>query len=102
MARPVTRRGHFSIHRRVYNEETAERGLIVILRAVNALCRDRGIFHTKDESLAGANEHRLHIILGESLRSDLASWLKVAELDETQRGEGGFGSTGTAAVSPIA
>ena len=31
-----------------------------------------------------------------------ASWLKVAELDETQRGEGGFGSTGTAAVSPIA
>ena len=30
-----------------------------------------------------------------------ASWLKVAELDETQRGEGGFGSTGTAAVTPI-
>lgn len=31
-----------------------------------------------------------------------ASWLKVDELDETQRGEGGFGSTGTAAISPIA
>src|SRR5690349_22829131 len=30
-----------------------------------------------------------------------ASWLKVDELDETQRGEGGFGSTGTAAISPI-
>ena len=30
-----------------------------------------------------------------------ASWLKVDELDETQRGEGGFGSTGTAAVTPI-
>jgi dUTP pyrophosphatase len=30
-----------------------------------------------------------------------ATWLKVDELDATQRGEGGFGSTGTAAVSPI-
>jgi dUTP pyrophosphatase len=30
-----------------------------------------------------------------------ASWLKVDELDETSRGEGGFGSTGTAAVTPL-
>src|SRR5688572_22904094 len=30
-----------------------------------------------------------------------ASWLKVDELDETARGEGGFGSTGTAAVTPL-
>ena len=32
-----------------------------------------------------------------------ASWLEVAELDETRRGEGGFGSTGfgAASVAPI-
>ncbi len=30
-----------------------------------------------------------------------ASWLKVDELDETSRGEGGFGSTGTAQVTPL-
>ena len=28
-----------------------------------------------------------------------ASWLKVDELDETQRGEGGFGSTGVAHIA---
>jgi len=31
-----------------------------------------------------------------------ASWLKVEELDETGRGTGGFGSTGTGTVTPIA
>jgi dUTP pyrophosphatase len=30
-----------------------------------------------------------------------ATWLKVDELDQTGRGEGGFGSTGTGAVTPI-
>ena len=30
-----------------------------------------------------------------------ASWLKVDELDETPRGEGGFGSTGTATITPL-
>jgi dUTP pyrophosphatase len=30
-----------------------------------------------------------------------AAWFKVDELDETGRGEGGFGSTGTAAVTPL-
>ena len=30
-----------------------------------------------------------------------ASWLKVDELDATQRGEGGFGSTGTAQVTSL-
>lgn len=39
---------------------------------------DRGIFHTKDESLTGPGFHRLHIICGESLCSETAMWLKVA------------------------
>jgi proteasome accessory factor A len=38
---------------------------------------DRGIFHTKDESLCKQGFHRLHIICGESLCSETAMWLKV-------------------------
>jgi len=38
---------------------------------------DRGIFHTKDESLSGKGYHRLHILCGESLCSETAAWLKV-------------------------
>ncbi|MEK6324269.1 MAG: proteasome accessory factor PafA2 family protein [Acidobacteriota bacterium] len=38
---------------------------------------DRGIFHTKDESLSKPGFHRLHIICGESLCSETAMWLKV-------------------------
>jgi Pup-ligase protein/Tetratricopeptide repeat len=37
----------------------------------------RGIFHTKDEALCGNGYHRLHILCGESLCSELATWLKV-------------------------
>jgi proteasome accessory factor A len=37
----------------------------------------RGIFHTKDESLCGPGYHRLHILCGESLCSETATWLKV-------------------------
>jgi len=36
----------------------------------------RGIFHTKDESLC-RNYYRLHLICGESLCSETATWLKV-------------------------
>src|SRR5262245_2729854 len=39
---------------------------------------DRGIFHTKDESLTRPGFHRLHIICGESLCSETSMWLKVA------------------------
>src|SRR6185436_14148466 len=38
---------------------------------------DRGIFHTKDESLSKPGFYRLHIICGESLCSETAMWLKV-------------------------
>lgn len=38
---------------------------------------NRGIFHTKDETLSGDGYHRLHIIFGESLCSETALWLKV-------------------------
>ena len=38
---------------------------------------DRGIFHTKNESLAAGGYHRMHILCGESLGSELAAWLKV-------------------------
>ena len=37
---------------------------------------DRGIIHTKDESLSGHRYHRLHLICGESLCSETALWLK--------------------------
>ncbi|MGQ0734267.1 MAG: proteasome accessory factor PafA2 family protein [Acidobacteriota bacterium] len=37
---------------------------------------DRGIFHTRNERLAAAY-HRVHIICGDSLCSDIATWLKV-------------------------
>ena len=37
----------------------------------------RGIFHTKDESLASDGYHRLHILCGESVCSETAAWLKV-------------------------
>jgi hypothetical protein len=37
----------------------------------------RGIFHTKDEPLCGTGHHRLHILCGESLCSELSTWLKV-------------------------
>ena len=37
----------------------------------------RGIFHTKDEPLCGHGYHRLHVLCGESLCSELAIWLKV-------------------------
>jgi proteasome accessory factor A len=39
---------------------------------------DRGIYHTRDESLANGGHHRLHIICGESLFSETATWLKMA------------------------
>jgi hypothetical protein len=38
---------------------------------------DRGIFHVRDESLAGPGFWRLHIICGESLHSETALWLKL-------------------------
>jgi len=37
----------------------------------------RGIFHTKNESLATGGYHRLHLLCGESLCSHLASWLRI-------------------------
>ena len=38
---------------------------------------DRGIFHTKDESLSPEGYHRLHVLCGESLCSHAAMWLKM-------------------------
>jgi proteasome accessory factor A len=38
---------------------------------------ERGIFHTKDETLANEGCHRLHIICGESLCSETALWLNM-------------------------
>jgi hypothetical protein len=38
---------------------------------------DRGLFHTKDEPLSGKDYHRLHLLCGESLCSETASWLKL-------------------------
>jgi proteasome accessory factor A len=40
--------------------------------------RDRGIFHTKDESLSSSGYHRLHVLCGESNCSETSLWLKMA------------------------
>jgi Pup-ligase protein len=37
----------------------------------------RGLFHTKDESLGGPGLHRLHIVCGESLCSEWADYLRI-------------------------
>jgi proteasome accessory factor A len=37
----------------------------------------RGIFHTKNESLAKKGYHRMHLLCGESLCSHVAGWLRV-------------------------
>ncbi len=37
----------------------------------------RGIFHTKDETLSTTGYHRLHILCGESVCSEIGAWLKV-------------------------
>jgi tetratricopeptide (TPR) repeat protein len=38
---------------------------------------NRGIFHLKDESLGGRGWHRLHVLSGDSLCSQLGTWLKA-------------------------
>jgi len=43
----------------------------------NQSTHDRGIFHTKDEPLSSVGYHRLHLLCGESLCSETASWLKI-------------------------
>jgi hypothetical protein len=64
----------------------------------------RGIFHTKDESLADARYHRLHLICGESLHSHIATYLKcgatalVIALIDHGDGPGG----GVQLVDPLA
>jgi len=37
----------------------------------------RGIYHLKDETLSSSGWHRLHILCGESLCSQLGAWLKA-------------------------
>ena len=37
----------------------------------------RGLFHLKDEPLADGEYHRLHLLCGESLCSELGNWLRV-------------------------
>jgi len=39
--------------------------------------KSRGIFHTKDETLARNGDHRIHLVCGESLSSEIAMWLKT-------------------------
>jgi hypothetical protein len=52
--------------------------LMHIQRVVSAdSTGNRGIFHTKNESLAGAGNNRLHILCGESLCSETAIVLKI-------------------------
>ena len=38
---------------------------------------NRGIFHLKDESLSAPGWHRLHVLCGDSLCSQLGTWLKT-------------------------
>jgi proteasome accessory factor A len=64
----------------------------------------RGIFHTKDEPLAGKGFRRLHVICGESVCSQTASWLKVgATALVVALAERGLGpGASTALADPVA
>lgn len=44
----------------------------------NSSTNDRGILHTKDESLSSGGWRRFHVLCGESLCSQTAMWLKSA------------------------
>ena len=44
---------------------------------VPQMTRVRGLIHNKDEGLAVAGSHRLHLLCGESLCSDLGTYLRV-------------------------
>jgi proteasome accessory factor A len=71
---------------------------------------NRGIFHTKNESLAGPGFNRLHVLCGEGVCSDTALWLKVSTtalvvaLVEAGKLSDGGGPTkrGVRLVSPLA
>jgi proteasome accessory factor A len=39
--------------------------------------KSRGIFHSKDETLSTDGWHRIHLICGESLSSEIAMWLRT-------------------------
>jgi hypothetical protein len=64
---------------------------------------DRGIFHTKDESLSKPGFHRLHVICGESLCSEKAMWLKAGTtaLVVAMAEAGLHPGRGTALASPL-
>lgn len=40
--------------------------------------RDRGIYHCKNEGLAGGRYNRMHVICGDTLSFHMAMWLTVA------------------------
>ena len=53
------------------------RAFHLVTAVSGASTENRGIFHTKDESLSASGYHRAHILCGESLSSELANWLRV-------------------------
>ncbi len=49
----------------------------LVKESSSASTSGRGIFHTRDESLSGPGYSRLHLLCGESLCSETATWLKM-------------------------
>jgi tetratricopeptide (TPR) repeat protein len=68
-----------------FNNRSAAVEFLISPRAVHltqaqsdSSTHQRGIFHTKNEPLAGNGYHRLHLLCGESLCSHTSMWLRTA------------------------
>lgn len=69
--------GGFNPHSRGIEFTLSPRAWMLEQEVANTSTDSRPIFHTKDESLSSAGYHRLHLICGESLCSDVGAYLKL-------------------------
>jgi len=69
--------GRISFDPRSCGFELSQRARFVCQEVSRETTKNRGIINTKDESLSGGEHQRIHLILGDSLRSELGSYLQV-------------------------
>lgn len=69
--------GGFKVGTRGLEFTLSPRVAHLVQEVSDASTHDRGIFHTKNESLSLKGYSRLHVLCGESLCSQLAAWLQV-------------------------
>jgi proteasome accessory factor A len=69
--------GGFNVGTRGLEFTLSPRVAHLVQEVSDASTHERGIFHTKNESLSLKGYGRLHVLCGESLCSQLAAWLQV-------------------------